>query len=365
MNDSKSNEDVKKESVAIRRKGLTYLLLTGLLVLTSYLSIWFIRSMFGGGDIMLSFSFLTPETVTYIVVILLAYFAFDALRLHYSLRTLGIRISFPFIIKLTFIGIFVTAVTPFSTGGGFVQVFFLVREKVPIGSAMAAATMRTLLGVFFFLIAAPIIVLTNPVLLELIGDGYTFIFIGTLVIFLLIIAVLLWLIFHEKSAKHIFYKLLDFCRRIRLISPNIARKLSLKGFTEIHNFASGLSLFFRGSRKYISLTILYTLLFLFTLVSIPMLLTWVMGYMLSPVFVYQAVIVINFVMNFALTPGASGIAEGGFALLFSSAVSKADIEELIIMWRSLSVYAGAVIGMFVFYQEMFFKRIKKRVNGRC
>jgi len=309
---------------------------------------------------MLSFSFLTLEEVIYIILLLLAYFVLDALRLHFALRTLNIQLSFLFIVKLTFISIFVTAITPFSTGGGFAQVFFLVQKKVPIGSAVAATAMRTLLGVFFFLITAPIIVLTNPSILELIGDGYTFIFIGTLVIFIVIIALLLWMVLCEKSAKHLLYKLLDFCRNKRLISADLARKINLKAFSEIHNFTSGITLFIRGSRKYISLTILFTLLFIFTLLSIPMLLTWVMGYMLPPVFVYQAVIVINFVMNFALTPGASGIAEGGFALLFSSAISKSDIDELTLMWRSLSVYAGAVIGMFLFYLQIFYKSIQRK-----
>jgi len=346
----------------LRKKSLSYLLLTLLLVITSILSIWSVSKMFGDGDFLLSFSFLSPTSIASIIALLFVYFLFDSLRFYYCLRTLDIRLSFLFVVKLSFIGVFVTAITPFATGGGFAQVYFLVRQKVPLGSAVAASTMRTLLGFVFFLIAAPLSVFINPALIGLIGEGYSWIFTGTFIIFSTIIIFLLWIVIGERSARYLIYKLMRFCRRRRILSPHRARKLCLGFFSEVRNFAAGIRLFLHGPKKYIGLSILFTLLFLFTLFSIPMLLTRVMGYGLSPLFVYQSMIVITFMMNFAVTPGASGIAEAGFAMMFSNAISSADIDELTLLWRSLSVYAGVIIGMVVFYYEVFMKRKKAMPN---
>jgi hypothetical protein len=58
-------------------------------------------------------------------------------------------------------------------------------------------------------------------------------------------------------------------------------------------------------------------------------------------------------MYFAPTPGAAGVAEGGYGLLFSQLVQKQDITLLTLSWRFLTIYVGLVIGMFVIYREMF------------
>ncbi len=88
----------------------------------------------------------------------------------------------------------------------------------------------------------------------------------------------------------------------------------------------------------------------------------VMGYfaMTALFFVLAFQVVVTFFMYFAPTPGATGVAEGGFGLLFSQLVQKQDIVVLTLAWRFLTIYVGVVIGIVVVYREMF-KR-KKAVH---
>ena len=336
---------------ALRRKSLTYLILTAVLALTSFLSIWFVSKLFGEGGV--SFSFLTPETALGIAAFLPAYFLFDSLRFYFTLRTLGIRIGFWYIVRLTFINVFVSAITPFASGGGFAQLYFLTRKGVPLGSATAASTIRTLLGVSFFLIAAPVILIGHPGLLDLLGGGYIWILTVTIVMFSVVILFLIWVVTNEKTLKRACYRFTRWLRRKRMLSPRKARGACLRVFAEIRNFNAGVRLFFRGSKKYLVLSVLSTLLFLFSLFSLPLLLIRTMGYQMPVSFAYQAAIIISFVTYFALTPGASGIAEGGFALMFSGSVGEAGIAPLTLLWRSLAVYAGTAVGMAIFYIEIF------------
>ena len=58
-------------------------------------------------------------------------------------------------------------------------------------------------------------------------------------------------------------------------------------------------------------------------------------------------VVVTFFMYFAPTPGATGIAEGGYGLLFAQLVQKQDIASLILSWRFLTIYIGVLIGIVV------------------
>ena len=54
-------------------------------------------------------------------------------------------------------------------------------------------------------------------------------------------------------------------------------------------------------------------------------------------------------MYFAPTPGATGVAEGSYSLLFTRFVNSSDIVPLIFAWRFLTKYIGMIIGMILFF----------------
>jgi uncharacterized membrane protein YbhN (UPF0104 family) len=65
-------------------------------------------------------------------------------------------------------------------------------------------------------------------------------------------------------------------------------------------------------------------------------------------------------MYFAPTPGATGVAEGGFALIFANFVKKRDIVSLTFAWRFFTIYLGMIVGMIAFYLEIFKVKSKKQ-----
>ena len=64
-------------------------------------------------------------------------------------------------------------------------------------------------------------------------------------------------------------------------------------------------------------------------------------------------VVVTFFMYFAPTPGAAGVAEGGYGLLFAQLVQKQDITLLTLSWRFLTIYVGVLIGIVIIYREIF------------
>ena len=96
-----------------------------------------------------------------------------------------------------------------------------------------------------------------------------------------------------------------------------------------------------------------TVLFLLLLFLFSVMLIRALGYQAPVLTVLAFQVVVTFFMYFAPTPGATGIAEGGYGLLFAQLVQRQDIALLILAWRFLTVYVGVAIGVVVMYRELF------------
>lgn len=349
------------EPSSIRSKGWTYLILTVVLIVAAGLSFLFIHNVFGGEGKIISFEFFTPASLIGVFALLLAFFALDSLRFYFVLRTLDHKLPLRYIVKLSFINVFVSTITPFATGGGFAQIYFLTKAGVPIGRATAATSIRTLLSVMFFMVTLPIVLLINPSLLNILLDGgYLWILIITAAIYIILVIALFRVVANERWVRRMLLRFLRFLHRRKLLSEQKMRRGYLRISREVHHFNTGIRLFLGGSKKFLALSILSTGLFLLVMFSFSVLLIRSMGYNVSPSLIYQMQVLINFIMYFALTPGATLIAEGGFALMVSGHVGRGDISSLTLLWRFFTVYAGTLIGMGVFYWEMFTVSRKKK-----
>lgn len=70
----------------------------------------------------------------------------DAGRLHAICRAMGYRISIRSALRTNFLGYFLSAITPFASGGGPLQVYSLTRSGVPIGYGTAAVLLSGFLA---------------------------------------------------------------------------------------------------------------------------------------------------------------------------------------------------------------------------
>jgi len=335
-------------------KGLPYLFLTLVLAVTSALSILFVYNYFGDKELFISLGFLTLPVIALLCVLLVMCFLFDTLRFYCILKTLRIKIPFTYMIKLSFINIFVSNITPFATGGGFAQIYLISKKNIPVGNATAASSIRTLLLTIFLLIATPFVLLMNSTLLGLFPGNMSFIYIGVMIAAYSAIAYVLYkLIINAKVVKAWIYSLAMFLKKKKILSPEKSKKLCKVLFREIESCSKGFNMFLRGNKKHIVLSVMFTLLYMLSMFMFPVILTYAMGYHISAFTIIGMQIIVTFITYIAPTPGASGIAEAGFALIFSSLVSKGDIVSLTMTWRFFSIYVGVLIGLVVFYIEIF------------
>ena len=352
------NKDTDNE-IFQSKKILTYSLLTIIFILTSFFSVYYIYSNFSDKSSFLKFHVTSPKILLYIIVLLLIAYVLDSVRFYYVLKTLDLKINFLHIFKINFISGFLSNITPCGIGGGISQLYYMNQEGLSIGDATAVATIKTVLPLAFLFLTTPIILLTNKTLLKLFPNGNNILYIFLLVLIYIIIVYFAYkLINNTKILKGFIYKIICFLQNIHLISNRKKKTLLKKFFTEIDKFASSIKRFVSGNNLYAFLSIFYMLIYLTIMFSFPAILMDGLGYKVSLLNVIPLQIVLYFITYLAPTPGATGIAEGGFSLLFSDYVSGKDILTVTFWWRFITLYLGMIIGLFLFYYDLGKRNLK-------
>ena len=66
------------------------------------------------------------------LVFLLIYVSFESVVIHYLMKSLSYAINFIHCLKYSFIGFFVSAITPSATGGQPAQMYYMKADGIPI-----------------------------------------------------------------------------------------------------------------------------------------------------------------------------------------------------------------------------------------
>jgi len=326
---------------------LLFVALTGVGLYTVY-------THFAGKSLSFDNRLLEPATLLPLAALLAVYFSTDALRLHFTLRALGHRLNAAVIARLVFINLFFSNVTPMATGGGFAQIWYLHKHGVPIGTATAATTIRTLLAVIFIFSLTPVFLLSlgaleGRAISGNVGIALTFLILLYLGFFAVLLLRTRWLM--APLAK-----LLTALWRLKLISAEGHRHWQFKAKREMLRFSASFGDYLRGQPMYIALSVLFTAVFLLSLFSFPALLLHSLDYTVDYITTLGLLVVTTFIMYFSPTPGASGISEGVFGSFFSEILAPSHLLLVIVAWRFLTIYLGMLIGLVVMQQELIRQR---------
>jgi len=334
-----------------------YLGLAGLFFFLSLASILLVHHLFAGGRVTLPASLFTARSLLGMGLLLCCYFLADGLRLYAVLRAMALSLSPGCLARLVFINLFVSNVTPLATGGGVVQVYFMRRAGISVGAAMAATSIRTMLAGFLLFTLAPLIIWTQPE--RFAAFLHPHLIQGITLVSLLYLLGFWMILFRIRIIRKLVHHSLGILTGLGLLSADRSRRLTLKVSRELNLFSRGFGLYLRGPRGWIFLSFLCTALFLFFLFAFSLLLLSDFGYHIPALTVIAFQVVVTFFMYFAPTPGASGVAETGYGLLFSQLVRPRDLAALTLCWRLLTIHLGVLIGMIVLVREF-----RKKKAGR-
>ena len=342
------------DSVQHGTSGKRLLLFSVLFIALTAAGLYTVYAHFADKSLSFDRRLLEPANLLAIAALLVVYFSADGLRLYFTLRALGHKLDATLIVRLVFINLFFSNVTPMATGGGFAQIWYLHKHGVPIGTATAATTIRTVLAVIFIFSLTPIFLLSLDTLENRAISGnvgialafFIFIYLGFFAILLLRTR---WLI--APLAK-----LLTGMHRLKLINAERHQRLQFKAKREMLRFSVSFAEYFHGQPVFIALSVLFTAVFLLSLFSFPALLIYSLGYAVDYITTLGLLVVTTFIMYFSPTPGASGISEGVFGSFFSDILAPTHLLLVIFAWRFLTIYLGMLIGLVVMQRELIRQR---------
>ncbi|WP_150303504.1 lysylphosphatidylglycerol synthase transmembrane domain-containing protein [Pseudomonas saliphila] len=345
MSDPQHAIDTLPNTSAKRLLGLSLLFIS-----LSSLGIWAVYQQMPNTSLSFDYRLLSWQFLLAVSGLLGIYYLSDALRLYYTLRALDQQIALREVFRLVFVNIFFSNITPMATGGGVAQIWYLRRHGVRLGTATAATTIRTILAVIFIFGLTPIFLLTldhlnNQTIISRVGGLLAVVitlYLGFFAVLLLRARLLIMPISTILRGAH----------RVGLLKDARHRHWQYKVRREMLRFSHSFSIYIRGSKRNLILSVLSTLVFLLSLFSFPALLIFVLGYDIDYLVSVGLLVVTTFVMYFSPTPGASGISEGLFGSFFSGMLGANHLLLVTIGWRVLTIYLGMIVGLVVMQCEL-------------
>lgn len=288
-----------------------------------------------------------PWAVGGAVLFLTAGMYFDASRLTKLVVISGGRISFSTAMQVIFGNYFLALLTPGAAGGAVAQVMFLRRAGIPLGKATILVLVRTLLSILFLLICMPVVFYYDPQLIPWLSPSLL------ALVALLLLAVSFGGMFFLRTRLSLAL-VIGITKRMR---PGNDRKRLI--FHLYRDLRAAVALLWAAPVGVIQVLVESGLSLLALYAIVPMLFLGLGAAVDWPV-VMGRMIFLNLLLYFAPTPGGSGIAEGGFVLLFNDFLPAGTVGVLAVAWRILAEYLPFAIGFYytikVFGSEFLSRR---------
>jgi uncharacterized protein (TIRG00374 family) len=283
---------------------------------------------------------------------------FDILRIQILVRALGRKLSLIYTLKLILAYNFLSAITPALTGGEPLIVYMLKEKGLGVGKGTSVVVIRGILMIMFIAIGGPLIIYYHHELLPNLWFKRMF---DCIAIFLLIITLfILYAIFSPLRAEHVLEKILHWLEKFKLFrkkTPDFIQTMN----SWIKELNLSMKLFFKRRKLTLLWATLYTIAFICANYSLAYVILKGLNFNISIIKVFMVQFVLYFLLYFSPTPGGSGIAEGGFYVLFSPLLPQHHhiLGVLIVLWRFFTVYLGVILGGVVIMKSFGIERLEE------
>ena len=251
-------------------------------------------------------------------------FFFDIWRLRYIIEALGKKLSWRGAFHFTMGGLPLGAITPGQVGGIPFQLYVCKREKILIPEGSAAIFTRGLLSAMVL----PLLLVPIWYYRQFLTSGMMSAILKYLIVFYGIVAVVFFFLLTQTA-----WLKRKFGRKEKGIVKGIIM------FKEVftNEYIKRKVVFLKA---YITTFLSLTFYFLTT----PLL---IKGLGIEAPF-FEAMIIqviLTYALNFMITPGATGVAEGSAVAAFQHLMPKSVLGVFIISWRFFTAYFGIIVGI--------------------
>ncbi|MBR0097131.1 MAG: flippase-like domain-containing protein [Synergistaceae bacterium] len=257
------------------------------------------------------------------------------------------HVPFKLGIILTWLNYFGSAVTPMQSGGGPFQVYVLYKRGISVGKGIAITLIRTMLTILILTLAVPAALLLDPEILKASP------FLKGLVFYVFAVIIATWLFVAFTIARPDLFK--KFGKYFILLLKKFKFLKSWRKVIgafkwldrEMENYIANFRLAFNSGKIYLIIAVILSVFHLLALFTVLPILMTAVG---LPFNYFQTVAiqaVFMFVLYFVPTPGASGVAEGGGALLYGLIMPWNMAGVMSVICRFFTDYTSIFMGVVV------------------
>ena len=263
--------------------------------------------------------------------------------IRYMLRLFRVRLPFVRCLKYSFIGFFFSCITPSASGGQPAQMYYMKKDGIKLGHSTlimmvitaAYKAVLVFLGLFF-------IVFRYSYIMKHVGDLWWLMLVG----FVLNVAFIIGLIFlflRPLWAKSLAKKLVRLLIIIKILKKKNYERYAKRISRVCDTYMVGAE-YIKHNVKAVAKVFLITLVQRCFLLSV----TWIVyksyglyGARFIDIIAIQAIIAIT--VEMLPLPGAAGITEGCFSLMFIGVFPEMYLKPALLLSRGLSFYALLLI----------------------
>ena len=273
-----------------------------------------------------------PWSVLLAVMAIGAGLVLDGTRLMHMVKISGERITLKQSVQVVFGNYFLAMLGPGAAAGAIAQVMFLQKAGIPAGKAAVLAMVRTIVSILFLACCLPFVFLHDAGILPGVSND-VMVMVGTVI--LLSLGILVYGIRNNA-----------FDYGAVRISKRIASHKLRKHFLQVYrDCKTGIQLLASSPRSMVRVFFESGLSLIFIYMVVPCLMLG-LGADVDWLTVMGRMMFLNILLYFSPTPGGSGIAEGGFVLLFADSVPAGTVGVLAVAWRFIAEYLPFFVGLY-------------------
>ncbi|SHH19421.1 lysylphosphatidylglycerol synthase transmembrane domain-containing protein [Tepidibacter thalassicus] len=249
------------------------------------------------------------------------------------------KLKFKNALSINLIGEYYSCITPFSSGGQPAQVYYMLKENIPIGKSTSILMMKfviyqtviTLYSIIMFLIRLDYIS-------ENLRKTLPFIYIG-ITVNMLVIVVIFMLFLNDGIVRNMLNLILKFINRFKNVN---------KYKNKLNEILDEYTISINKLKENICQTIKFSILAIFQVTCY-----FGITYFIYVAFGLKGKSVIDIIsiqsllymaVSFVPTPGTIGASEGAFYIFFRFLFTNGLVVYAMILWRIISYYSSIVVG---------------------
>ncbi|NMD37825.1 MAG: flippase-like domain-containing protein [Christensenellaceae bacterium] len=284
------------------------------------------------------------------------YMVFETISINAFIKQQNYKVSLWHIFKVVLIGNYYSNITPSSTGGQPMQVYYLKKYGVPIGVGTSILAVRFFVYQLALLTMSTFLWVTNAGFIQQQLKGkIALIIIGYLFNFASVIGILL-LAINKKLIAWLLNLIINLISKIKFIKNK--SKLINKINNQVSTFNDSVSMIKKHPGE-LFIQYLITILQLTSIFAIPIFLYKAFNLSGTSNSELLAISTLLYVAaSYTPLPGASGAQEGGFAIFFDNIFPGATLFSALLLWRFFSYYLTLLFGIAITIRSMFTKKDK-------